>query len=166
MVLHDTDGHGAVMQQDEPCPACLICMQHMWSAWPHARAVWAARTLQHLDPDGIFVAHAGLVALTAHPVIPACDIVEAHVELVVLEVALGHEAHMAGGRARGMAGGLDEVVEADCAGASGGACGLVLICSSDGAASGVIGSGMDKGAIMDEGDVMNEGHVMNEKGVS
>ena len=60
----------------------------MWSAWPHARAVWAARILQHLDPDGIFVAHAGLVALTAHPVIPACDIVEAHVELVVLEVVL------------------------------------------------------------------------------
>ena len=117
--------------------------------------MWAACTLQRLNPDGIFVAHAGLIALAAHPVVPACDIVEAHVELVVLEVALGHEACMAGG--------LDKVVKADCAGGGRGACGLVLICSSDRAAGSVIGSGTDKGAITDEGDVTNKGHVMNEE---
>ena len=120
--------------------------------------MWAAHTLQRLDPDGVFMARARLVALAARPVVPACDIVEAHVELVVLEVALGHEARMAGG----VAGGLDEVVKVDCAGGSGGTCGLVLVCSSDGAAGGVVGSGIDKDAIMDEGDVTNEGCVMNE----
>ena len=115
--------------------------------------MWAAHTLQHLNPDGVFMVRARLVVLAARPVVPACDIVEAHVELVVLEVALGHEAHMA----RGAAGGLDEVVEVDCAGGGGGTCRLVLVCSSNGAASGVIGGGTDKGAITDEGDVTNEG---------
>ena len=63
-----------------------------------------ACTLQRLDPDGVFVAQAGLIALAACPAAPVCDIVEALVELVVLEVALGHEACMAGGidKQRGM----------------------------------------------------------------
>ena len=65
---------------------------------------------------------------------------------------------MAGSMARG----LNKVVEADCAGGSGGACGPVLICSSDGAAGSVVGGGMDKDAIMDKGNVTNEGRVMNE----
>ena len=120
--------------------------------------MWAAHTLQHLNPDGVFVVRARLVALAARPVVPARDIVEAHVELVVLAVALGHEAHVARG--------LDEVVEADCAGGGGGACRPVLICSSDEAASGVVGGGTDKGAIIDKGDVMNKGRVMNAGGIN
>ena len=65
LVLHDPDGHSAVMQRDEPCPA-----------WLHACMAWAACTLQHLDPDGVFAAHAVLIALAARPVAPAHDIVE------------------------------------------------------------------------------------------
>ena len=73
------------------------------------------------------------VALTARPVAPAhdiTDIVEALVELAVLEVTLGHEARTAGG--------VDEVVEADRASGSGGASRPVLVRSSDGAAGGVV----------------------------
>ena len=120
--------------------------------------MWAAHTLQRLNPDGIFVARARLIALTACPVVPAHHIVEAHVELMVLEVALGHEACVAGG----MAGGLNEVVKVDCAGGSGGACMPVLVCSSDGVAGGVAA----KGAITDEGNVTNEGRVMNEGSIN
>ena len=59
-------------------------MQHAWSAWPHAHTAWAARTLQRLDPDGIFTVRARLVALTACPVAPGHGGV-AEEELVKLE---------------------------------------------------------------------------------
>ena len=153
LVLHNADGHGAMVQQDEPYTACLICMQHMRSAWWHACTVWVACTLQHLNPDGIFTACARLIALTARPVAPAhnvTDIVEVLVELAVLEVTLGHEARTAGG--------INEVVEVDHAGGSGGARGLVLVRSGNGVAGGVVVCKVEGGVlgVLEDGD---PGHV-------
>ena len=113
--------------------------------WPRARAA-RARTLQRLDPDGVFAARAGLVALAAGPVAPARDVVEALVELAVLEVALGHEARAAGG--------VDEVVEADGAGRGGGARGPVLVRGGDGAAGGVVVRKVEGGdlGVLEDGD--------------
>ena len=59
-------------------------MQHAQSAWPHAHAAWAARTLQRLDPDGVFAVRARLVVLAACPVAPRRGGV-AEEELVKLE---------------------------------------------------------------------------------
>ena len=91
-----------------------------------------ACTLQAAAPQSrrCFTAHARLIALAACPVAPAHAVVEALVELAVLEVTLGHEACAAGA--------VDTVVEVDHASGSGGTHRLVLVHSSDGAASGVI----------------------------
>ena len=89
-----------------------------------------ARTLQRLDPEVVFMARAVLVALAACPATPVRDVVEALVELVVLEVALGHQAHVAGG--------IDKQVKVNRAGGGGGARRPVLIHSSDWAAGGLI----------------------------
>ena len=116
--------------------------------------MWATCTLQHLDPDGVFAVHAGLIALTACPV--ACNIVEALVELAVLEVVLGHEACAAGG--------VNEVIKADHAGGCRGTHRLVLICSGNGAASSVVVHKIEGGdlGVLKEGDARCSGMAEEE----
>ena len=77
-------------------PPCALMRVTAWAVrWPGC--VRVAHTLQRLDPDGVFMAQAGLIALAACPAAPVHNIVEALVELVVLKVVLGHEACMARG---------------------------------------------------------------------
>ena len=54
LVLHDADGHGAIVQWDEPCTACLICMQHVRSAWLHTCAAWVAHTGSSVEITGVY----------------------------------------------------------------------------------------------------------------
>ena len=128
-------------------PVSSACSTRGQPGRTHALRGWHAPCrLQRLNPDGVFAARAGLVALAARPVAPARDVVEALVELVVLEVTLGHEARAAGG--------VDEVVEVDRAGGGGGAHGPVLVRSGDGAAGGVVVRKVKGGVpgVLEDGD--------------